>query len=249
MTTTRFLIFKKTEQVERKTGGGFDERKVRELSRYMAFDWQLPLLPAYAELNSAHLMELDRDFICLQTAEAIHEMAQLDQATIKKVKGIVGSDFSVLISIRPAAIAGIATWSKDMYEFYRKVLGDKAFDFFCREKAFFMVCASLDKPLIKIYGDVLCYIAAPNLEEMQRLNIDKADVLIAAMKMAFGNKLPLILGHPNFAKDVLRKLVESLLHLTQEKAQLAVSAQLTCKAIVPQVIEWLTKQSAATAKV
>lgn len=242
VTKTRFLFFKTTEQVERKTGGGYDERKVRELSRFMAFDWQLPLLPAYAELNSAQLMELGEDFIQLGTAEGIHAFAQLDQAVIKKVKATVGADFSNVLAYRPEAVAGIGTWSKDMYEFYRKTLGDKAFDFFSREKPFFMVCASLDKPLIRIYGDVLCYISPPNLEEMQRLNIDKADVLISAMKMAFGDKLPSILGHPNFAKDVLRKLVESILHLSQEKSQLAMSAQITCKAIVPQVMDWLAKQ-------
>lgn len=242
VTKKRFFIFTTTQQVERKTGGGFDERKVRELSRYMAFDWQLPLLPAYAELNSAQLMELGEDFIFLQTAEAIHEFAQFDQATIKKAKGLAGSDFRQMLATRPKAVGGIAGWTKDMYDFYRKALGDKAFDFFCREKAFFMVCASLDKPLITVYGDVLCHIAAANLEEMQRLNIDKADVLIRGMRFAFGDKLPAVLAQPNFAKDILRKLVESLLHLSQEKAQLAVSAQLTCKAIAPQVAEWLTKQ-------
>ena len=242
VTKTRFLFFKTTEQVERKVGGGFDERKVRELSRYMAFDWQLPLLPAYSELSSPQLMELAEHFICLQTAEAIQEFAQYDQATIKKVKTLVGGDFPMLLSTRPAAIGGIIGWNKDMYDFYRKTLGDKAFDFFARDKAFHMVCAALDKPLVSIYGDVLCYIHAVNLEEMQRLNIDKADVLLAAMKFAFGERLPRILSQANFAKDILRKLVESLLHLSQEKNQMAVSAQLTCKAIAPQVLDWLAKQ-------
>ncbi|HIJ38124.1 MAG TPA: hypothetical protein HPP80_04430 [Rhodospirillaceae bacterium] len=242
VTKTRFFIFKKTEQVEKKTGGGFDERKVRELSRFMAFDWQLPLLTAYGQLNSAQLLELGEDIINLQTAESIQEFGQFDQATIRKVKGVVGNDFGLILSIRPAAIGGINTWSKDMYEYYRRVLGDRAFEFFARDKTFFMVCASLDKPLIKIYGDVLCTIHAANLEEMQRLNIDKADVLINGMRSAFGDRLPAILAKPAFARDILRKLVESLIHLTQEKAQLLTSAQLTCKAIAPQVFEWLSKQ-------
>jgi hypothetical protein len=129
-----------------------------------------------------------------------------------------------------------------MYGFYRQALGDDAFEFFCRDKAFYMVCASLEKPMARIYGDVLCYIAAENLEEMQRLNIDKADVLIAAMKFAFGDKIRPVLARPAFAKDILRKLVESLLHVTQEKSQLAISAQITCKAIAPQVLDWLSKQ-------
>ena len=242
VTKTRFLIFKTTEQVESKVGGGFEERKVRLLTRFMAFDWQLPLLSAYAELNSAQLVELDEALIALPTAEFIRDLVPFDQAMLQKIKAIVGNDFTSLLSTRPAAIPGIVTWSKDMYEFYRTVMGDRAYDFFCRDKNFFMVCASLDKPLARIYGDVLAYIAAENLMEMQRLNIDKADVLIAAMKFAFGDKISLILSHPGFAKDILRKLVESLLHITQEKAQLAISAQITCKAIAPQVLDWLAKQ-------
>jgi hypothetical protein len=76
------------------------------------------------------------------------------------------------------------------------------------------------------------------------LNIDKADVLIGAMKLAFGERVSQVLSQPAFAKDVLRKLVESLLHITQEKDQLAISANLTCKAIAPQVFDWLGKQLA-----
>lgn len=244
VTKTRFIFFKTTEQVERKTGGGFDERKVREISRYMAFDWQLPLLTAYADLNSAQLLELGEDIVALQSAEAIREFAKFDQPTIKKAKTTAGHDFANILMVRPGAIGGIATWSKDMYGFYRQALGDSAFEFFCRDKAFYMVCAALEKPMARIYGDVLCYIAAENLEEMQRLNIDKADVLIAAMKFAFGDKTRAVLSRPAFAKDILRKLVESLLHVTQEKSQLAISAQITCKAIAPQVLDWLSKQDA-----
>lgn len=242
VTKTRFLFFKTTEQVERKTGGGFDERKVREVARYMAFDWQLPLLGAYAELNSAQLMELGENIIALQSVEAIREFAKFDQQTIKKAKTTAAEDFISILSTRPGAIGGVATWSKDMYGFYRQALGDDAFEFFCRDKAFYMVCASLEKPMARIYGDVLCYIAAENLEEMQRLNIDKADVLIAAMKAAFGDNIRAVLSRPAFAKDILRKLVESLLHVNQEKNQLAVTAQITCKAIAPQVVSWLGKQ-------
>jgi hypothetical protein len=242
VTKTRFLFFKTTEQVERKTGGGFDERKVRELSRYMAFDWQLPLVGAYAELHSAQLMELGENIVLLQSVEAIRDFAKFDHQVIKKAKATAGDDFTSILSTRPAAIGGIATWSKDMYGFYRQALGDHAFEFFCRDKAFYMVCAALEKPMARIYGDVLSYIAAENLEEMQRLNIDKADVLIAAMKLAFGNNIRAILSRPAFAKDVLRKLVESLMHVSVEKSQLAISAQITCKAIAPQVMDWLAKQ-------
>jgi len=235
-------VFTKTEQIERKVGGGYDERKVRDISKCMAFDWQLPLLPAYNMLNSTHLFELGDHVHCLTSFEAIRDFTQLDQPTIKKAKQTVGDDFPYFLVHRPAALAGVGTWSREMYQFYRRVLGDAAFDFFCRDKQFYMVCAALDKPLIEIYGDVLGYIDSANLEEMQRLNIDKTDVLLQAMRGAFGNTLKEALSNPNFAKDILRKMVESLQHVSQEKAQLIQSAMITCKAMAPQVADWVEKQ-------
>jgi hypothetical protein len=62
------------------------------------------------------------------------------------------------------------------------------------------------------------------------------------LRSAFGNRLPQVLGHPNFAKDILRKVVDNMLHMTQEKDKLMVSFALTCKAMVPTVNEWLSKQ-------
>ena len=242
VTTKRFLFLKKTEQVERKTGGGFDERKVREITRYMAFDWQLPLLSAYAELSSAHFLEIDDAVTALQTPEAVRALAQIDPAVLKKVKQTVGQDFPNILASRPEAINGIAGWNREMYGVYRNALGERAFDFFARDKSFFMVCASLDKPLIRSYGDMLCYIAPENLEEMQRLNIDKTDVLVDAFKGVFGERASDLLSKPAFAKDILRKFVESLLHVTGEKEQLMASTRLTLKAIVPQIAEWLSKQ-------
>ncbi|MBV8465661.1 MAG: hypothetical protein JO218_06920 [Burkholderiales bacterium] len=239
-------LFTKTEQVERKVAGGFDERKVREISKCMAFDWQLPLLPAYNMLNSAHLLELGETIHGLTTFEAIRDFIQLDHPTLRKAKQTVGDDFPNFLA-RPAALAGVGVWTKDMYQFYRKILGESAFDFFARDKQFFNVCAELDRPLAEIYGDVLSYIDGDNLQEMMRLNIDKADVLVQAMKASFGPAIKPALGNPNFAKDMLRKVVESLQHVSQEKAQLAQSAMITCKALAPQVAEWVERQQRSVA--
>ena len=234
-------LITKTEKVERKVGAGFDERKVRDLAKCMAFDWQLPLLPAYNMLNSAHLFELGENIHCLTSFETIRDFVQLDQPTIKKAKQTVGDDFPQFLS-HPAGLTGVGTWTRDLYAFYRKTLGDAAFDFFARDTQFFNVCAELDKPLIAIYGDVLSYIDGANLQEMLRLNIDKTDVLIQAMRACFGATIKPALANPNFAKDMLRKVVESMQHVSQEKAQLAQSAMITCKALAPQVAEWVERQ-------
>ncbi|WP_142847909.1 hypothetical protein [Telmatospirillum sp. J64-1] len=245
VTTRRFLFFTKTEVVERKATSG-DERKIRELLKYLAFDWQLPLLDAYREhLSLIHLMELDQDILALHTPEAVAIIGNCEPSVLKKAKEISGRDFSSLIE-QPQALVGAVNWNRDMYMFFRNALGPKSWDFFSREKSFFNTVAALDKPTARVYGDVLAYIASENLQEMQRLNIDKADVLVQSLKATYSDMLPLILGQPSFAKELLRKLVDSLLHMSQEKDQLLVSTQLTCKAMMPQVKDWLMKTRAAS---
>lgn len=240
-----FGLIKKTEQVEVQRVGGdpVEERKLRELARYIAFGWQLPLLPAYREhLTYQQVMEIGEDVLALKTPEAVAAVGQFAPDVLRKVKAAAGPDFADILAHRPQAIAGVAVWNREMYEFYRKTLGDRAWDFFARDKAFFNVVAALDKANAKVYGDVLCYIAAECLEEVQRLNIDKAEVLVTSLKAAFGAKLANVLSRPAFAKDILRKVVDNLLHMTQEKDKLMASFALTCKAMVPQVTEWLQKQ-------
>lgn len=244
-TTKRFLFFTKTEQVERKATTS-DDRKFREVLNWLAFDWQLPLVPALKEmLTYQQVAEIGEGLIGLRTPQAIAVMAEYDPALIKKARAATRKDWVAVLAHRPDALPGIGHWSPEMYMFFRATLKGKAWDFFAREKSFFNVVADLDKPTARIYGDVLCYIAPENLAEIQRLNIDKTDVLIQSLKTALGPQAPNVLSLPAFAKDFLRKLVESLLHMQQEKDQLLVSTQLTCKALIPQVADWLERQKAA----
>jgi len=239
-TKSMFGLIKKTEQVERLSVDPVEERKIRELSRYIAFGWQLPLLDAYRHfLSYPQIIEIGEDIVALPTAAHIESLSHFDAEKLKKVKLAVGADFGSILADRPQAIAGISVWNKDMYQFYRQTLGDRAWAFFARDSAFFNVCAALDKPVIKIFGDVLCYIAAENLAEIQRLNIDKVEVMVHGMKTAFGSRLPQILSIPAFSKDILRKVVDNLLHMSQEKDKLMVAFALSFKAMVPAVDEWL----------
>lgn len=246
VTKKSFLgLIKRTEEVSRETTDPVEERKIRELTRYMAFGWQLPLLDAYRRLLSyQQVMEIGEDLVALTSVANIEALSQFDPTVLRKVKLAAGEDFSHILADRPQAIAGVAVWNRDMYEFYRKNLGDKAWAFFAREPAFFNVVASLDKSTARILGDMLCYIHAENLAEIQRLNIDKVEVLATSMKQAFGDRLAMIMAQPNFAKEILRKTVDNLLHMSQEKDKLMASFALTCKAMVPTVTEWLGKQRA-----
>lgn len=238
-----FGLIKKTEQIERQAVDPVEERKIRELSRYIAFGWQLPLLETYrTKLSYPQIIEIGEDIVALPTMAHIEAVAQFDPEKLKKAKAAVGSDFGAILAERPQAIAGISVWNRDMFEFFRKMLGDHAWTFFAREPAFFNVCAALDKSVAKIFGDMLCYIAAENLQEIQRLNIDKVEVMVHSLKTGFGPRVEEILAIPAFSKDILRKVVDNLLHMSQEKDKLMLAFGLSIKAMVPAVDEWMAKR-------
>jgi len=242
-----FGLVKKIEQIERQAPDPVEERKLRELLGYIAFGWQLPLLDAYrTHLSYQQLIEIGDDLIALPTAEKIESLSRFDPAILKKVKATTGADFGAILADRPQAIAGIAVWNRDMYEFYRKTLGDRAWVFFARDAAFFNVCAALEKSAAKILAELLCFISAESLQEIQRLNLDKMEVMVYALTTAFGKKLPQILSIPAFAKDILRKVVDSLLHTHQEKDKLMTAFALTCKAMAPTIEEWLAANRASS---
>jgi hypothetical protein len=245
VTKTSFLFFKRTENVEvtRTANDPVEERKIREITRCVAFGWQLPLLNSYRDrLSFPQIIEIGEDLVALQSDADIAAVASFDAQVLKKVKAATGTDFPEILAHRPQAIAGIATWNRDMYEFYRKILGDKAWTFFARDKSFFNVVASLDKSTAKVFGDVLCYVHGANLEEIQRLNIDKCEVLVLSLKGAFGDKLPTLMAQPTFGAEILRKVIDNLLHMSQEKDKLITAFTLTCKSLVPGAMEWLSKQ-------
>lgn len=245
VTTTKFLFLKKTEQVEvqQASTDPLEVRKAREISKYMAFTWQLPLVKVFQKaLNSAQLMEISECLVALQSAADIEAIAQYDSAILKKARAAAGQEFADVLASQPHAVLGIATWNHDMYTLFRSLLGDKAWVFFARDSAFFNTCAALDKYSVKVLGDMLCYIATENLSELQRLNVDKIEVMVTGLRSAFGKDLVSVLKNPNFAKEYLRKMVDNLLHMTQEKDKLMAAYAITLKSMVPTVREWMVQQ-------
>ena len=151
----------------------------------------------------------------------------------------------MLLEFRPAAIGGALHWPRETYQFFRGIMDHRFFDFMARDEKFFMMVATMERPLIQIYGDVLGYIAKENLIELERLNIDRIEILLATMKAVFGQKMEAMLALPSFAREVLRRQVEGLLHLRHEKAQMAEIHMITWTAIAPNVVEWLARQAKA----
>lgn len=241
VTTKRFGLFKEKTQVTERTDTR-DPRALREILSFIAFDWQLPLLADYADLSLQQLAELGENIMAMRTPEAVRELARFDYNQIRKARALLGPEFPVLLEARPGALHGALYWPKDMYAFFRSILGPKFFDFMARDENFFMMVATMDKAVMRTYADVLAYIAKENLMEMQRLNIDRTDVLMQTLRTTFGPKLVQLLALPQFAKEVLRRQVEGLVHMHQNKDHMLAAQMVTWGALAPRIEEWLARQ-------
>ena len=242
VTKKSFLFFTRTEEVEveRPSNDPLEQRKAREISKYTAFAWQLPLInPMRKKLNAQQIMEIGDALIAINSVKTIEILSKYDGAILKKVRNTAGDEFKTIIATYPKAIGGIAIWNQEMYSFYRKLLGDHAWVFFARDTEFFNAVVALDKTTAKMMGYMLCYISLNNLLEMQRLNLDKIEVMAACLTQAFGADLPKIMANDEFGKEFLRKMVDNLLHMTQEKDKLMLSFGITCKSMVSTVNEWM----------
>lgn len=241
-TKTVLFFFKKTVEVEveRPSNDPLEQRKAREISKYMAFDWQLPLInPLRKKLNAQQIMEIGDGLVALHSVKNIEIVSHFDGATLKKARAAAAEDFKEVLAAQPRAIGGIAAWNREMYDFYRKLLGEHAWTFFARDKDFFNAVVSLDKTTAKLMGYMLCYISLNNLLEIQRLNLDKIEVMTISLTQAFGKALPKLMANDDFGKEYLRKMVDNLLHMAQEKDKLLLSFGITCKSMVNTVNEWL----------
>ncbi|WP_135081157.1 hypothetical protein [Terasakiella sp. SH-1] len=237
--TMMFFTKEVTVKKKVKTKPGADKFDV--MKRILGFDWQLDMLEFYRdELPDAHMLVLGDDVLVIRDVASGREVVEVHHEDFKKVKEAVGVYFRNVVAHGAAAIPGILYWRKDLVGTFIKVMGEKAWDFFKREKSFFDHCTELDNPRIGIYGDVLTYIAHENLTEMNRLNLDRLDGTINAFKETFGDKLPEILSEPKFATDILRPTVDSFIHLeAKDNEQFNIGCRSAVSSLKTEVLSFI----------
>ncbi|NVK17212.1 MAG: hypothetical protein HWE30_00805 [Methylocystaceae bacterium] len=208
------VFFTKEVTVKKKVRLKEGAKKFDMMRRVIGFDWQLDMLEFYRDtMPIPHLLVLGDDVLAIRDVEHGKEVAEVHHEDFKKVKEAVGVYFRNVVAHGAYAIPGILYWRKDLVASFIKAMGETAWEFFKRDKAFFDHCTELDNARIEIYGDVLSYIAAENLTEMSRLNLDRLDATITAMKDTFDDRLPEILGEKRLAVEILRPTVDSFIHL------------------------------------
>ena len=220
------------------------ERKFRTILPYLSYPWQVKLLrPLRKHLSLAHITLLQGNVQDLTTPETIAAVGAIDVAALREARNTLGDDFGMVLASYPQSIKGMVVWPPEMVLYFRELLGDSVWEFFTRDEMFFNAAISLDHPVVSQLGKVLSYIDPVNLEEMARLNADRIEVLLTALRKTFGEDLMRrAFENPEFSKKNLRKIVDNVLHSKQDKDQLLATLVVTCQANVSEVREWLDRK-------
>jgi len=235
------VFFTKEVTVKKKVRLKEGAKKFDAMKRIIGFDWQLDMLDFYRDrLPYSHLLVLNDDVLAIHDEKHGDEVVEIHHEDYKKVKEAVGVYFRNVVAHGASAIPGILYWRKDLVMSFIKAMGEKAWIFFKRDKSFFDHCTELDNARIGIYGDVLTYIDPLNLIEMDRLNLDRLDGTIVAMKETFGDEIEKILAEPLLAVEILRPTVDSFIHLeAKDNEQFNAACKSSVAALKDKILDFM----------
>ena len=93
---------------------------------YLDYDWQVPLLPCFAELPVKLIREMGRGVTTLRTPEGIAALADIGRHSMDSAKRILSdSMMREMLDTQPLAAKGVAFLGKDRYDFLHGTVYDK----------------------------------------------------------------------------------------------------------------------------
>ncbi|MFD2233591.1 hypothetical protein [Phaeospirillum tilakii] len=93
---------------------------------FLDYDWQVPLIPYFAELPPRLIRELGRGVTSLRTAEGILALADIGRHSMEQAKKILSSaEMREMLDTQPLAAKGVAFLGPERYEFLRDAVYGK----------------------------------------------------------------------------------------------------------------------------
>ena len=93
---------------------------------YLDYDWQVPLIPYFAELPVKLIREMGRGVTTLRTPEGIAALADIGRHSMDQAKRILSDDMMrEMLDTQPLAAKGIAFLGKERYDFLHGTVYDK----------------------------------------------------------------------------------------------------------------------------
>ena len=93
---------------------------------HLDFDWQVPLIPFFAEIPVKLILELGKGVTTLRTPEGIAALADIGRHNMQQARKILSDDMMrEMLDTQPLAAKGVAFLGKDRYEFLHGAVYEK----------------------------------------------------------------------------------------------------------------------------
>ena len=96
------------------------------ISDYLDYDWQVPLIPYFAELPVKLIREMGRGVTTLRTPEGIAALADIGRHSMDQAKRILSDEMMrEMLDTQPLAAKGVSFLGKERYDFLHGTVYDK----------------------------------------------------------------------------------------------------------------------------
>ena len=150
---------------------------------YLDFDWQVPLIPCFAELPVKLIREMGLGVTTLRTPEGIAALADIGRHSMDQAKRILSdSMMREMLDTQPLAAKGVAFLGKERYEFLHGTVYDKMGD------KFWEMCVDCDRlEAMEVQN-------AKDLEQMASfLHILSGDTINQIVRFLLFSQIPIFL--------------------------------------------------------
>jgi len=150
---------------------------------FLDYDWQVPLIPYFAELPPRLIRELGRGLTTLRTPEGIAALADIGRHSMEQAKRILSSaEMREMLDTQPLASKGIAFLGQERYDFLRDAVYDKM------GERFWEMCVDCDRL------EAMEMQNAKDLEQMSsHLHILSADSITQIIRCLQFSQIPIFL--------------------------------------------------------
>lgn len=150
---------------------------------HLDYDWQVPLIPYFAELPVKLIREMGRGVTRLHTPEGIAALADIGRQSMDQAKRILSDDMMrEMLDTQPLAAKGVAFLGKDRYDYLHGTVYDKM------GEKFWEMCVDCERlEAMEVQN-------AKDLEQMaSHLHILSGDSINQIVRFLQFNQIPIIL--------------------------------------------------------
>jgi hypothetical protein len=173
------------------TGPSPAEQFYAAIKDNLDFDWQVPLIPYFAELPIKLLKELGKGVTTLRNPEGIQALADIGRHSMEQAKKILSDEMMrEMLDTQPLAAKGIAFLGKERYDFLHGAVYDKMGERFwemCVDTERLEAMEIQNAKDLEQMADYLDVISGPTIEEIIRnLQIQQIPVFLSSARETLG---------------------------------------------------------------